>query len=222
MNRFPHDSHSPTSIPSSPVENRRVAPHFRHGRPRGASASNLSGRSRSRSNFGSRSSFGASRWGTKTVVISQSAQTASSEPFLPSRNARGAPHSSHSGPPSTPAIATAPGSAGDVAPEGPRARREETVVPSTNANSFEHDGQVPVRRCTSRSSKSIEVPQSGQEPVMVDPRRKEPAPSLHPPAVSRGRLHRRRRVRFSVLRVRGSASRLGGRSSRPSRVPRCG
>ena len=216
MNRFPHDSHSPTSIPSSPVENRRVAPHFRHGRPRGASASNLSGRSRSRSNFG------ASRWGTKTVVISQSAQIASSVPFWPSRNARGAPHSSHSGPPSAPAVRTAPASEPGAPSDGPGVSREETVVPSTKANSFEQDGQVPVRRCTSRSSNSIEVPQSGQELLMVGPRRKEPAPSLHPPAVSRGRIPRRRLVRSSAPRVRGSASRPDGRSLRRSPVLRCG
>lgn len=203
MNRFPHDSHSPTSIPSSPVENRRGAPHFRHGRLRGASASNLSGLSRS--NFGasrSRSSFGAPRCGTKIVVISQSAQTASREPFLPSLNESGAPHSSHSGPPSP---TTATTSEGSVPPAGARARRAETVDPSTNAYSFEHDGQVPVRRCTSRSSNSIEVPQSGQELVMVGARSKDPAPSLRSPAVSRERRPPRRRVRLSVLRARGSA-----------------
>ena len=181
MKRFPHASHSPTSMPSSPVENRRGAPHFRQGRPRGIPPSNRSGRSRSLSGLAD------SRLGTKTVVVSQSAQTTSIDPPLPSRKASGAPHSSHSGPPSVPSLAGAPSPEGAAGPDGGVPRRDETVVPSTNANSFAHEGQVPVRRRTSRCSKSIEVPHSGQELVMVVPRRNSLTPHYIPLPLSIGK-----------------------------------
>ena len=157
MNRFPHDSHSPTRLPSSPVENRRGAPHFRHGRPRGGPESSERG-ARSRK----RSGRPAARWGTKIVVVSQSAQTTSRDPPEPSRKASGAPHVSHSGPPAVRSNAAELSSEGSAVSDPDGARRE-TVLPSTNANSLAQDGQVPVRRWTSRSSNSIELPHSGQE-----------------------------------------------------------
>jgi hypothetical protein len=167
VNRLPHDSHSPTSIPSSPVEKRSGAPHFRQGRPRGGSPSNRSDRTDLSDLSETLSSLGASRCGTKTVVVSQSAQIASREPFLPSRNARAEPHVSHSGAPSTPS--GPPGGAFEAGPVIDReaAKRVETVGPSTNANSFAQDGHVPDRMSTSCCSKSIELPHSGHEFVMV-------------------------------------------------------
>ena len=186
MNRFPHASHSPTSMPSSPVENRRGAPHFRHGRPRGIPPSSRSGCSRSLSGLAD------SRFGTKMVVVSQSAQTASIDPPLPSRNDSGDPHSSHSGPPSVPSPADGPSPEGAAGPAGGVPRRDETVVPSTNANSFAHEGQVPVRRRTSRCSKSIEVPHSGQELVMVVQRRNSLTPHYVPLPMFVGKSRPRR------------------------------
>ena len=72
MNRFPQESHSPTTIPSSPVENRRGAPHWRHGRARGPCPSDRGGLSRSAKR--------PSGFRTNTVVVSHSAQTASIAP----------------------------------------------------------------------------------------------------------------------------------------------
>ena len=161
VNRFPHASHSPTRLPSSPVEKRRGAPHLRHGLPRGAPESNLSDGSRSCS------ARKRSRWGTNTVVVSQSGQIASSEPLGPWRNERGDPHVSHSGPSS----AIDPSPFAEAGAGGGEPRREATLVPSTNANSFAHEGQVPVRSRTSRCSKSIEEPHSGQEFFMETLRR---------------------------------------------------
>lgn len=180
MNRFPQESHSPTRFPSAPVENRRGAPHLRQGRPRGTSESNRAGRSgrpgRSGRSSGTRSSLGAARCGTKTEVVSQSAHTTSMDPPLPSRNARGAPHTSHSGPLSSPWPSVGAVSDGVAEPEEGDGRREETPAPSTNANSFAQEGHVPVRRSTSRRSNSMEVPQSGQELVMFARRTKTLTP----------------------------------------------
>ncbi len=158
VNRFPQAAHSPTSRPSSPVENRSGAPHCRHGRPRGAASSN---RGRPSAGPGRPSDFS-----TYTVVVSHSGQIAASEPWSPSRNFRGEPQSSHSGPPSSTSVgpssaSSPPRSAAFVAP-----RWEDTVDPSTNANSFAQAGQVPVRSRTSCCSSSIEAPQSGHVFVM--------------------------------------------------------
>ena len=192
MKRFPHAVHSPTTCPSSSVENRRGAPHWRHGRARGAPASK---RSLGRSPLSSRA---ASRFRTKTVVVSQSGQLASIVPPRPSRNVRGEPHSLHSGP--SPAIfspVASPSSDPAMAAKGGAPKRAATAVPSTNANSFAQVGQVPVLRRTSCSSSSIAAPQAGQEFAMVVRRWNAPTPHyiLHPTMRVGGMLSRRRASR---------------------------
>lgn len=159
MNRLPQESHCPTKSPSSPVENRSGAPHLRQGRPRDVSESNRPGRSPS--------SRGGPRFGTKIVVVSHSGQVTSREPWPPSRTDNGEPHSSHSGFPAAASSIPSSGSGPVAPPAGGDPKRPETVAPSTNANSFAHDGQTPVRSRTSCCSNSIDSPHSGQELVIV-------------------------------------------------------
>lgn len=158
MNLLPQESHSPTSSPSSFVEKRSGAPHWRHGRPRAPPLGPRSSRVPPRR--GERNP--ASSRGTNSVDVSHSGQLASSDPSERARKRRVDPHSAHSGPGGPSTSASSEGSSASVRAATPTG----IDAPARNVNSCPHEEQVPVRSRTSRSVYSTVEPQSGQLDVM--------------------------------------------------------
>ena len=186
MNRFPHESHSPTTFPSASVLNRRGPPHSRQGRAPGIPGLDRASRGRGRRPVGGGRGFGSPRGARMYVtVVLHEMHRASKLPSEEVRSVRAVPHSAHAGP--SDGGGTGPegvpsdlgGAAGSAGAEvGGGAAKESRGTSCTIVNVPPQPVQLPWSTRAVRSTNSASAPQSGQAVSTVIPEASAHAASL--------------------------------------------